>query len=201
MLRKIRSLVLNSDPSYVEVYDNSLSSKECEILVNEFFKSEISEGVIAASDGQVKVNSKLKKCKQIHDSYFEDQSLISRTILPILSDNIDKYKKKYSSLDYLYSWNIVDTYSFQKYEGEGEGYLSWHCEHGPPPISNRLLAWMFYLNDAKSGTEFMNYPTVNAKIGRCVIWPAGWTHLHRSQLPNKGLKYIITGWVGYRPAN
>ena len=201
MLRKIRSLVLNSNPSYVEVYDNSLSSKECEILINEFFKSEISEGVIAASDGQVKVNSKLKKCKQIHDSYFEDQSLISRTILPILCDNIDKYKKKYSSLDYLYSWNIVDTYSFQKYEGEGDGYLRWHCEHGPPPISNRLLAWMFYLNDAKSGTEFMNYPTVNAKIGRCVIWPAGWTHLHRSQLPNKGLKYIITGWVGYRPAN
>ena len=54
---------------------------------------------------------------------------------------------------------------------------------------------MFYLNDA-SGTEFMHYPTVRAKIGRCVIWPAGLTHMHKSQI-NKGLKYIISGWIGY----
>ena len=43
----------------------------------------------------------------------------------------------------------------------------------------------------------MNYPTVNAKMGRCVIWPAAWTHVHRGVTPNKGLKYIVTGWVTY----
>ena len=40
----------------------------------------------------------------------------------------------------------------------------------------------------------MHYPTVRAKMGRCVIWPAGWTHFHRSQL-NKGVKYIVSGWL------
>ena len=69
----------------------------------------------------------------------------------------------------------------------------WHCEHGASN-SNRILAWMFYLNDAKSGTEFMNYPTVQAKRGRCVIWPAFWTHVHKGA-PNKGLKYIATWWI------
>ena len=38
-------------------------------------------------------------------------------------------------------------------------------------------------------------PTVDARMGRCVIWPAAFTHLHRSELPNKGLKYIVTGWI------
>ena len=59
------------------------------------------------------------------------------------------------------------------------------------------MAWMFYLNDAKCGTEFLNYPTVQAKRGRCVIWPAFWTHVHKGQLPNIGLKYIVTGWISF----
>ena len=57
---------------------------------------------------------------------------------------------------------------------------------------------MFYLNNAKCGTEFMEYPTVQAKIGRLVIWPAFWTHVHKGVIPNKGIKYIITGWASYK---
>ena len=69
----------------------------------------------------------------------------------------------------------------------------WHTEQGRR-TANRIAVWQFYLNNAESGTEFMSYPTVNAKMGRCVIWPAAWTHVHRSA-PNKGLKYIISGWI------
>ena len=35
-----------------------------------------------------------------------------------------------------------------------------------------------------------------SKKGRLVIWPASWTHFHRSE-PNKGLKYIISGWYSF----
>ena len=58
---------------------------------------------------------------------------------------------------------------------------------------------MLYLNNAKSGTRFY-YPdliqnkVVNAKRGRIVIWPAYWTHPHSGVTPNKGDKYIATGW-------
>ena len=100
----------------------------------------------------------------------------------------------------LYSWFYDDSYTFQKLVEKDDGYKVWHCEHGPSPndgINRRIMAWMIYLNDAKCGTEFMNYPTINAKMGRCVIWPAAWTHTHRGVCPNKGLKYILTGWVTY----
>ena len=90
-----------------------------------------------------------------------------------------------------------DVYNFQKYDGEDDGYKEWHCEHGADDYSSRrILAWMFYLNNAKSGTEFKRYPTVQGKRGRCVIWPSAWTHIHRG-VANKGLKYIATGWVSY----
>ena len=55
-----------------------------------------------------------------------------------------------------------------------------------------------YLNNAQSGTDFMHFSNVRAKMGRCVIWPAFWTHLHKGVIPNKGLKYIITGWASFQ---
>ena len=93
-------------------------------------------------------------------------------------------------------WKVDDIYTFKKYESKDDGFKSWHTEHGPPPTANRILVWMFYLNNAKSGTDFMNFSTVKAKRGRCVIWPAFWTHYHRSTL-NKGLKYITSGWMSF----
>ena len=88
-----------------------------------------------------------------------------------------------------------------EYMTETDGYKMWHCEHGPFDISSRrIIAWMFYLNNAKSGTEFMHFSNVRAKRGRCVIWPSFWTHLHKGVTPNKGLKYIITGWASFIPS-
>ena len=64
----------------------------------------------------------------------------------------------------------------------------------------RILAWMVYLNDAVSGTEFpYQERTVTPKTGRTAIWPAGWTHPHKGVTPNMGVKYIATGWFYQLP--
>ena len=86
--------------------------------------------------------------------------------------------------------------SFKRFDNEEDGFKKWHCEQGLGVTSTRILVWQFYLNNAKSGTEFLYYPTVKSKAGRCVIWPASITHYHRSQ-PNKGVKYIISGWWSF----
>ena len=59
----------------------------------------------------------------------------------------------------------------------------------PPRWDPRLWGWL---------REFMHYSTVRAKIGRCVIWPVGYTHVHRGVTPNKDVKYIITGWASFK---
>ena len=89
-----------------------------------------------------------------------------------------------------------DLYTFKKFEGEDAGFKTWHYEHGPnDTMSKRVLVWAFYLNDAP-GTDFMFYPNVSGKEGRCVIFPASFNYMHRS-CPNKGIKYIVTGWITY----
>jgi hypothetical protein len=163
--------------NFIEIYDNALTKKECEILVSQFEKLDKVDGTIVVED-QLVQRPDIKKCRQLEYSNFSDKSIISNIVHPQLGKCLHKY--------------------FKKYESEDDGFKVWHCEHGgDPSTSSRLLAWMFYLNDAKSGTEFMHYSNVRAKRGRCVIWPAFWTHTHRGVVPNRGLKYIVTGWASY----
>ena len=59
-------------------------------------------------------------------------------------------------------------------------------------------AWMIYLNDAESGTEFPYQEIVlQPKQGLCAVWPAYWTHPHKGVTPNRGDKYIATGWINF----
>ena len=82
-----------------------------------------------------------------------------------------------------------------------QGYHVWHCEHTNCPTSNKsLLAWAIFLNDVEEGgeLEFLYQSLrVKPKRGDLVVWPAGFTHLHRGNPPLKGEKYIITGWIDY----
>ena len=196
MLRKIRSLVSNSNPSYIGIYDNVLPSYECERLISLFEKSPQVEGK-CYTEGSLKVNPEYKKCIELYDCKFSKGDVITNIFSPYLREGIDKYKKEYPVLDTInmHTWKYDDSYTFKKYETKDDGFKKWHCEHGPGG-ENRIMAWMFYLNNAESGTEFMHYPTIRAIMGRLIIWPAAWTHFHRSEL-NKGLKYIISGWYYY----
>tara|TARA_Y100000004_G_scaffold130185_1_gene146844 strand:- start:47 stop:622 length:576 start_codon:yes stop_codon:yes gene_type:complete len=189
----IRSL-FGKNPDFIKVYDNALSKRECEILINQFEKSD-EKSVGSTSDGY---KPDEKECMQFEID-LHDQSVISTIIKPNLGSCIGKYREKYHvHLLYTSTWKLFNKASFQKYDGKEDGYKIWHCEHGSnEENSRRILAWMFYLNDAKCGTEFYDRPTIKAKEGRCVIWPAFWTHTHRGVIPNKGLKYIITGWISY----
>ena len=189
----IMTNLLEGNPSYIEIYDNALNQKECDLLINQFEKSNPTQGHTGLG-----YRPQVKKCLQLKRPAFSDRSIISNIVRPTLIKYVDKYNERYSNLlGNMMPWNYYDEYSFQKYETEDDGFKAWHTEHGLEEASLRILAWMFYLNNAKSGTEFMQYPTVRARMGRCVIWPAGWTHVHRGVIPNKGLKYINTGWASF----
>jgi len=82
----------------------------------------------------------------------------------------------------------------------GQGYHIWHIEHSDKGFSSRVAAWILYLNDdfEAGETEFlMQERRVSPKTGTLVIWPAGYTHVHRGNPPIGGDKYIATGWIEY----
>lgn len=184
--------------SFIGIYKNALSHEEC-LRVIELFEQNPNKtsGSIYLNQNSGVKREDLKKDIEIPGLYLNDNSEISNIILKGLCESLEKYKKTYhDSLNQVDYWRIESLYNIQKYETKDDGYKAWHTEHGGTNTANRLLSWMIYLNKAKSGTEFFYYKNIKAFEGCCAIWPAGWTHLHRSE-PNKGLKYIATGWGSF----
>tara|TARA_R100001163_G_C5012090_1_gene157645 strand:- start:43 stop:663 length:621 start_codon:yes stop_codon:yes gene_type:complete len=77
-----------------------------------------------------------------------------------------------------------------------EGYHVFHSENHAWLAVDRTLAWMVYLNTVPEGgeTEWLyQKKRVSPEKGTVVIWPGGFTHLHRGNPPMTD-KYIATGW-------
>jgi len=188
---------LNFSPSFIEIYDKALSSNDCDMLISQFEKHPNKiEGKIF-KNGVRTIDKDVKDSFEIDSPSFSEPTVITSIISTSLNKCFNRYIKKYSFMKkYLSRLEYFDFYTFKKFEGKNGGYKSWHHEHGPNDImSKRALVWAFYLNDS-SGTDFMFYPNVSGKEGRCVIFPASFNYMHKSA-PNKGIKYYVSGWISY----
>tara|TARA_B100000287_G_scaffold304465_1_gene287664 strand:+ start:1159 stop:1626 length:468 start_codon:yes stop_codon:yes gene_type:complete len=109
----------------------------------------------------------------------------------------NEYKKIYPILDKLSRWEVNSEYNLQRYY-PNQGYHVLHCENaGRDSKLERVLAWMIYLNDIEDGggTSFPQYNRIiKSEEGKCVIWPAYWTHMHKGIVSKTQTKYIATGW-------
>ena len=189
---------LNLSPSFIEIYDKALSSKECNILISQFENHPKKTEGMVYTNGVRTFNRDVKDSLEIDDPSFSDPTIMTSIISTSLNKCFAKYRKKHSTLnDQVFSHLKFDNfYTFKKFEGKNGGFKKWHHEHGMNDVtSKRVLVWAFYLNDC-SGTDFMYYPNVSGKKGRCVIFPASFNYMHKSA-PNKGVKYYVSGWISY----
>tara|TARA_B100002052_G_scaffold224195_1_gene206297 strand:+ start:928 stop:1524 length:597 start_codon:yes stop_codon:yes gene_type:complete len=118
---------------------------------------------------------------------------------------IEELKKCY--LSYAENWPFtkalgnlnMGTFQIQKYEIGGH-CSAWHTERDSVGTSERVFAWMTYLNDVPEDgeTEFLHYKTkIIPEAGKTIIWPAEWTHAHRGNPTTVVEKYILTGWLSF----
>ncbi len=84
----------------------------------------------------------------------------------------------------------------------GQAFHSWHYDNAGFFVADREFVFITYLNDDFEGgeTEFL-YQGVRVKPEKVktVIFPAGYTHMHRGNPPIKGNKYIATTWASKLP--
>ncbi len=141
-------------------------------------------------------SSKTVKDKQIamdlqsdYTLYVED--LYKYGLMPCLDDYVSDHP-------YLGEMEFIsDQCLLQINTPPSHGYHDWHAEDVGWSQKQRMLVWMIYLNDIEEHgeTEFLYQSVrVKPKQGRVVIWPGGWTHLHRGLPPKSSKKYIVTGW-------
>ena len=182
------------NPSFIEVYDHALTDEECQMCIDLFEEKDQLPTIIPHPE-YPQNNRIVKKDKETYYD-MDDNSPMSDLVFDRVMTCLGEYAKKYNQFQEIVSPIKLDSkYNFQKYEHDDEGYLEWHAEHGFV-YPQRMMAWMIYLNDAKSGTDFMFYDNLDAKRGRLVLWPAFFTHIHKST-KNVGVKYILTGWINY----
>ena len=72
-------------------------------------------------------------------------------------------------------------------------YFRWHVDDKMG--DKRLLAFIIYFNDNESGTEFINGKKIKPECGKILFFPSTWTYPHRGQEVEKGVKYIMTGFI------
>ena len=179
--------------NFIEIYDDALSVENCDKLIEYFNNNPQTEGRF----GNSVLNYDYKKSTELDNSRFSLHPLPFQLVIPTIKEYTNRYVEKYIPLQHSSRWGIDDWFTLKKFEGEDDGYKVWHTEHSATQ-PKRILVWMFYLNDAQCGTEFFYYPNIESKKGRLVIWPASWSHYHKGVTPNKGIKYIMSGWYSFK---
>ncbi len=195
-------------PNFINSYQ-VLAPHECERIIDYFNHDDRSHRgrVIGAGDAYI------DEIKQSTDLYIhfgnmwghESDNKYNEIILPAVQHAVNQWVESHEFLATLPSFSTFESYNIQHYK-DGEGYFGLHCECQPDKETDafvyRMGAWMIYLNDAESGTEFPYQEIIlEPKQGLCVVWPAYYTHPHKGVTPNRGDKYIATGWVSFLNPN
>ena len=182
---------------FIEVYDDTISHELCGELIKWFdvcsdrgftdhnmpFPGSRGKEITRRSDEQLAVISNLSIPMGLCNAFWE-------TLYKCYGDYVANYDLENINLS---------CYNFKMHKvKEGQGYHVWHHENdGSGALCRRMLAWMTYLKVPEEGgeTEFLyQSKRIEPEMGKTLIWPAHFTHLHRGNPPLKGEKYYITGW-------
>jgi len=132
--------------------------------------------------------------------------LESGDIIELSPDNIDRVTDEQLRAVIL-SLYRPGYLNLQKYRRASGGYHHWHSEIYPQSSDceslHRVLLFMFFLNTVQEGgqTQFYYQDTsIQPKVGRMVIAPAGFTHTHKGAVPESEDKYIVTSWILFQRA-
>jgi hypothetical protein len=113
---------------------------------------------------------------------------------------LDEYIRQYPEANWMAKYHKCPNFKLQRYF-PSEGYFVYHFENDGPNVSNRVLAWMIYLNDVSDGghTEFPSQKKkYQPRMGDVLLWPAHFTHPHRGITSKSQTKYIATGWFSFK---
>ncbi len=187
----MNNYTFDNNINFIECYPHVLSHDQCNHIINTF---EHDRRQVEGTVGGGLVNHAIKHSTDVHAAFSKTTyDEYNNIIRPAVIGGLQLYCGTYDYLVELAPWSIQDEYNIQKYT-HGQGFGKLHCEK-QALHPDRTHAWMIYLNDAESGTQFPYQKlTTTPKTGDLWIWPAYWTHVHRGVTPNKGRKFIATGW-------
>lgn len=187
---------------HIAIFENVLPPDACDYCINYF---EVTKKINRTlTRRQLNDGTALEKDDEtlfVHNGwelFLKNDSPHAQDAMKVLGEKYEEYISVYASLKEAKSHSVYGL-RVQK-TLIGGGYHRWHFENDSRNNSNRLVVFMYYLNDVQEGgeTEFLyQHKRYKATKGTLVIWPASYTHTHRGNPPLSNDKYIITGWMEY----
>ena len=195
---------------FVGIYDESVPVELCKVFVENWEEAKKNKTIIdltKENDAQILDNNMHPLARKDEVAYVAP---LMSTIFPkppvdaywkFLQECFKRYTERYSIQFNGPIYN--DVFKIHKVR-KSEGYHVWHYERASPENIDRLMAYMTYLEVPKKGgeTEFLHQSLrIEPVVGRTLIWPAGYTHMHRGNPPLDGEKMYITGWFNSARVN
>tara|TARA_R100000278_G_C5439170_1_gene153078 strand:- start:164 stop:733 length:570 start_codon:yes stop_codon:yes gene_type:complete len=179
---------------FITIYENVLSTEYCKNWI-EYIDYLRKEGLV------LRENDKLHERDHETLNFSNDDAFdlnssdkLVRNFLPSIKKCVDNYLQDYS---------VLGQSNFLLYDVKakripiGGGFHKWHYENASFESSTRRFVVQAYLNTVEEGgeTEFLyQNRRIKAVEGTVLVWPAGFTHVHRGNPPIGQDKYILTSW-------
>ena len=162
----------------------------CDSLMDEFNKN---------TDKHVTKISPQGNFKELQSNFISPE--ISKTYYAFLHEAFKNYTNKFKHVESSSEpWFLTSPCGIRKYDPY-TNFTEWECDSAGPQKNRYLrnLCFMTYLHDLndKGGREFLHQNIYsNPRKGLTLIWPAGWTHVHR-EIPSDEEKYMVVGWTAF----
>lgn len=188
--------------NHIAVFEGALPSEACDYYIDYFEMTKKLNRTFTR--GQLKDGTRLEKDDEtlfLQDDWgalLKNDASPAISALGVLGEKYEEYTKVFASLRDA-GRHCVFSIRLQK-TSVGGGYHRWHFENDSRTNSNRVVVFMYYLNDVYEGgeTEFLyQHKRYRPTKGTLMLWPASYTHTHRGNPPLSNDKYIITGWMEY----
>jgi hypothetical protein len=179
--------------SFIFEIRNALPAEICDEMINRFeaFPEHQYEGRIGQ---QIKKDRSIKQSTDLVVSGKPEWKDVDQILFRSLGFALREFKKKYTFFQGPFKDN---GYAIQR-TNPGEFY-HWHIDGGSHDFAERQLVALWYLNDVPGPggrTEFLFQDvSVTPEQGKLILFPPFWTHEHRGETLQHGVKYIATTWV------
>jgi hypothetical protein len=179
--------------SFIFAKNNALASDICREIIDRFERSEADQYPGRVGQ-QAEQQSSIKQSTDLVVSNNPAWADIDRELFRSLSQAMAEFSDEF---DYFKGPFKDIGYAIQRTRA-GEFY-HWHIDGGSHDFAQRQLVAIWYLNGVPGDggkTEFRYQQVeVTPEPGKLLLFPPFWTHLHRGQVLDQGVKYIATSWV------
>lgn len=184
--------------NYIREYHKVLPVDLCHNLIALFKENSKDQG--PSTVGIDSINLPIRNSDTIpitgHSAFTE----VDRELNLILLKRYKHYRQTVLSSYPMESTLYPEGYQLIKYK-QNKGYFRAHIDVGEFSSCTRALSVLVYLNTVDEGgeTDFPEWGVkIKAEIGKVIIFPPYFTHLHEGLMPISSDKYILATWLGYK---